>query len=234
VIAVIGLTGTGAAGAALVGERTAGRAAGPEPGLEISHPSTPDNMRPGEDAEQRHGRPERDRLTPAHLARPAATQIGAQPPIRVTLPSGAQVRVLPASTNHAGVLEVPEDIERAGWWDGSSRIGDPFGSIVVAAHVDSFTQGIGTFAQLLAMHPGDEVQLESVGLRQSFRVVTAHLEAKTSLADDSRVFAPDGDSRLVLLTCGGTYDPILGGYQDNMVVIALPTGRPSARVIDRG
>lgn len=139
------------------------------------------------------------------------------------------MRVLPAATGRTGVLLVPDDIGRAGWWDGSARIGDPFGSIVIAAHVDSFTQGIGKFAELLNMHQGDEVRLESADLRQTFRVASAHLEPKTSLAHDTRVFAQDGDERLVLLTCGGPYNPELGGYLDNMVVVANPEGSPQAR-----
>jgi hypothetical protein len=95
--------------------------------------------------------------------------------------------------------------------------------------VDSFTQGVGKFAELLDMHRGDQVHVESADLRQTFLVVTAHLESKTSLPTDSRVFAPVGTGRLVLLTCGGSYDPALGGYQDNMVVVAVPRGAPTAR-----
>jgi hypothetical protein len=134
--------------------------------------------------------------------------------------------VLPAATDHTGVLQVPSNIDRAGWWDGGSRIGDPFGAIVVAAHVDSFTQGLGAFAELLNMRAGDEIRLDSASLRQSFRVVAAHLEPKSSLATDSRVFGAGGDYRLVLLTCGGSYDPSRGGYQDNMVIIASAVGAP--------
>ena len=36
-----------------------------------------------------------------------------------------------------------------GWWDGSARAGEPFGSTVIAGHVDSATEGIGFFARLL-------------------------------------------------------------------------------------
>jgi sortase (surface protein transpeptidase) len=138
------------------------------------------------------------------------------------------MRVLPAATSPTGVLQVPEDIGRAGWWDGSSRIGDPYGSIVVAAHVDSFTQGIGKFAELLRMHPGDRVLLAASALRQTYQVVSARLEPKTSLATEAKVFDPGGLPRLVLITCGGPYNPDLGGYLDNMVVIATPEGLPQA------
>ncbi len=202
--------------------------------MDVSVPGTPSGGQPSTDPEVRDGQHASEEIRPAHVARPAPSQIRSQRPLGVQLPSGAHLRVLPAATDSTGVLGVPDDIGRAGWWDGSSRIGDPYGSIVVAAHVDSFTQGVGKFAELLDMHPGDRVQLQSADLEQTFRVVTAHLESKSSLAADSRVFAADGGSRLVLITCGGAYDPDLGGYQDNMVVIAIPEGPPTTGPGDRG
>ena len=36
------------------------------------------------------------------------------------------------------------------------------------------------------------------------------------------VFATDGSPRLTLITCGGYYDRSNGGYQDNVVVTAVP------------
>ena len=75
-------------------------------------------------------------------------------PVAVTLPSGRVLPVDPAGTLRDGALAVPRDIRRAGWWAGSSRLGDPFGSIVLAAHVDSFTQGVGPAAELLCARPG--------------------------------------------------------------------------------
>lgn len=214
--------------AAYVGGRSSSGAGEPGPQLEVSEPQLWSSAHVSGDTERHSRHQQTSKMAPAHIASPAASQIHPQRPVGIMLPSGAQMRVLPAVTGPTGVLQVPGDVGRAGWWDSSSRIGDPFGSIVVAAHVDSFTQGIGEFAELLDMHPGDEVRLESANLRQRFRVVTAHLEPKTSLAADSRVFAPDGDARLVLITCGGTYDPDLGGYQDNMVVIAIPEDPPAA------
>ena len=59
------------------------------------------------------------------------------------------MRIDASATAADGELAIPTDVDRAGWWDGSSRIGDPFGGIVVAAHIDSFDQGLGRFAELL-------------------------------------------------------------------------------------
>jgi len=167
-------------------------------------------------------------LRPADVADRAPSQVVPQRPVSIVLPSGARMAIQRAATSGSGALLVPDDIGRAGWWTGGSRLGDPFGSIVVAAHVDSFTQGVGQFAELLQMEPGDMVRLESKGLRERFRVVWAHLVPKASLADDAAAFTPQGQGRLVLITCGGPYDSSLGGYQDNMVVVGVPvaTARP--------
>jgi sortase (surface protein transpeptidase) len=129
-----------------------------------------------------------------------------------------------AATARDGELVMPLDINRAGWWDGSSMLGDPFGSIVIAAHVDSFTQGLGRFVELLSMRPGDRVTVSSAGLTQDFTVVSARLVPKSDLSTGSSIYSVRGAPRLVLITCGGTYDANAGGYQNNMVVQAVPTG----------
>ena len=62
--------------------------------------------------------------------------------------------------------------------------------------------------------------------RVALLVAAEALEAVAGAAFDSDadVFSVRGASRLVLITCGGAYDPANGGYQDNLVVIARPDG----------
>jgi hypothetical protein len=140
------------------------------------------------------------------------------------LPSGTVVPVRVATTGADGALRLPTDVRRAGWWDGSARLGDALGSIVVAAHVDSFDQGLGVFAQLLSIHRGDDVMVRSGGLSQRFEVTSARLVPKTSLTSTSPLYTAQTPSRLVLITCGGSFEPAKGGYQDNFVVVAEPRG----------
>lgn len=166
--------------------------------------------------------------TPARVGQAAPSQVDAERPQLLTLSSGTEMSVKVSATATTGELKIPTDINQAGWWDGGSRLGDPFGAIVIAAHVDSFTQGIGRFAELLSMQPGDAVRVDSRHLSQSFRVVSARLVPKTSVNATSSVYSAQGPARLVLITCGGAYDPALGGYQSNMVVIAVPRGELAA------
>jgi LPXTG-site transpeptidase (sortase) family protein len=144
-------------------------------------------------------------------------------PQSVTLPGGAHADVLPAQTVD-GVLQVPEHVQHVGWWDGSSYAGDPFGTTVIAGHVDSATEGIGFFARLLRVKVGDRVTLNGDGHRASYRIVSVHLVAKRALSTDSHAFDQSGDNRLVLITCAGSYDRSRGGYSSNLVVTAVPIG----------
>lgn len=149
-----------------------------------------------------------------------------EPPAYAALPSGRRVRITPVGTTRTGLLAVPDDVDVAGWWRGGSRLGDPFGSIVVAAHVDSRTQGLGPFAELLTTARGARVRLASAGLRQTFEIRSRRLVPQGSLVDDAWIFAADGAVRLTLVTCAPPYDASRGGYQNLAVVTAVPLGPP--------
>ena len=158
----------------------------------------------------------------AGVATEAASQVHAQRPLAVSLPSGRSVPIELASTSTSGELVLPSDINRAGWWDGGSRLGDPFGATVLAAHVDSVRQGVGVFSELLSARPGDRIAVTSRDHRQEYTVVSARLVTKQSLSSTSALYSSRGEPRLVLITCGGPYDPE-HGYRDNMVVLADPS-----------
>jgi LPXTG-site transpeptidase (sortase) family protein len=144
-------------------------------------------------------------------------------PASVVLPGGARAAVEPAQTVDT-VLAVPENVRHVGWWDGSAYAGDPFGSTVIAGHVDSATQGLGFFARLLRVQRGEVVTLRNGQHLQRYRVTSVRTVAKQALATTSAAFDQTGDHRLVLITCTGAYLPDRGGYQSNLVVIAEPVG----------
>ncbi len=162
-------------------------------------------------------------------ARPARSQLLPQQPISITLASGTRVPITPVSTLLDGTLDAPNDITIAGWWDGGARLGDPYGAIVVAAHVDSAVQGLGPFSELLGARAGDRMALRSRELGQQFMVSTVNLVPKDQPAQISGLFSVHGVNRLVLITCAGPYDPSNGGYQSIAVVTAVPTGPAKTR-----
>lgn len=128
------------------------------------------------------------------------------------------------ATTVDGLLQVPAKAQNVGWWDGGAEAGDPYGSVVLAGHVDTKTEGLGYFARLRDVRPGEVVVLRGSGHTASYRVVSVAAVRKDALATTSGAFSQTVDHRLVLITCTGAYDASRGGYQDNLVVIAEPTG----------
>jgi hypothetical protein len=168
---------------------------------------------------------------PATAARRAGRS--AEAPSQVRLPSGTTVGVLAVSTTPDGLLDVPDDIRTAGWWRGGARLGDPFGSTLIAAHIDSRTQGLGPYVELLRVERGDRIVLRSKHLVQHFAVTSLRLVPRKTLADATDLFAASGPRRLTMVTCAGPYDAARGGYQNLAVVVARPVGGPESRKASR-
>jgi hypothetical protein len=162
-------------------------------------------------------------------ARRAASAVRPEAPTSARLPSGTTVPIAAVSTRADGSLAVPQDIWRAGWWHGGSRIGDPFGSTLIAAHIDSTSQGLGPYAELLGLRPGEKIRLASATLEQTFQVASLRLLPQGSLRQEDWMFSASGRRRLTLVTCAPPYDAARGGYQRLAVVTALPVTTPRAR-----
>jgi hypothetical protein len=165
------------------------------------------------------------------IARPARRTGAVRPerPLSTRLPSGRVVRTLPVGTRPDGQLAVPHDIRVAGWWRGGSRIGDPFGSTLLAAHVDSFTQGLGPYAELLSVRPGQLIRVTSRHLQQDFSVVSLRLVPRTTPSLPRWIYTAQGPRTLTLVTCAGPYVRKRGGYQNLAVITATPVDDPTRR-----
>lgn len=150
-----------------------------------------------------------------------ATQ--ASQPVRMTLRRlGIDALVLPVTVGADGLLAVPANPRQLGWWAQSARPGMPSGSVVIDGHVDSATRGLGALFRLSEAAPGDDVVVtNSAGATTNYTVAARRSYAKTSLPV-AEVFARDVGPRLVLVTCGGRFDPTTRHYADNVVIYAVP------------
>jgi putative copper export protein len=157
----------------------------------------------------------------ASEARPAASDIPRFIPERIELPGDAAAAIVPVATV-GRELVVPADPGRVGWWDGSSYVGDPYGSTVIAGHVDVFDRGIGFFYQLWNIKVGERVVLRAGHLRQAYKITTLRQVPRTDLVDDKEIFDIGGPPRLVLITCAGNFRADRGGYSRNLIVVARP------------
>jgi hypothetical protein len=145
-------------------------------------------------------------------------------PTRLVLPDGHSAPVSAVGLHADGSLVIPGDPRVVGWWTGGSMAGETSGSVVVAGHVDSASRGIGVLAALPGLRPDQVVELTGGRRTARYRVVSARLVPQAQLSEAGGLFRTDGDARLVLITCGGSFDPVRHRYADNYVVVARPSG----------
>jgi hypothetical protein len=120
-----------------------------------------------------------------------------------------------------GMLAIPGSIRRLGWWVDSSAPGSRAGAVLVAGHLDDAHSGAGAFFALHRAAAGDLVELTtSKGAVLRYRVSSVRSYLKNHLP--LGVYARTGAARLVLVTCGGRFDPVSGHYPENIVVTATP------------
>lgn len=169
--------------------------------------------------------PQRSRPPEARRGVQAASARVRFVPQSLDLPGGVSAPVEPARTV-AGELQVPEDVHHVGWWDGGAYAGDPFGSTVLAGHIDSAEQGLGFFTRLLSLQVDDVVTLRSGSETVRYRVVSTELVDKLLLASGTETFDQRGAHRLVLVTCSGRWRPEASSYESNFVVVAHPVEVP--------
>jgi hypothetical protein len=117
---------------------------------------------------------------------------------------------------------VPEDVRRAGWYAPGPQPGARAGSAVLVGHADDAEQGLGTFAGLRDLTAGDEVVVRTASGRElAYAVVSFERFSKAEVPMD-RLFTAKGPHRLVLVSCGGAFDPGRRTYADNVVLTAVP------------
>lgn len=148
----------------------------------------------------------------------------AVPPGQVSfIEAGVVADVVPVGVLASGALQIPHDPAQVGWWAAGAMPGQAEGSIVLAGHMDGLSHG-GAMSVLLDVEPGDSVALEDRhGETRRYRVASRDTQPRESI--DPALFTTGGPHRLVLITCGGTYDEQAGQYTDNIVVIAEPLPR---------
>ena len=117
-------------------------------------------------------------------------------------------------------IALPTKPDRAGWFKGGPRPGQP-GPAVVIGHVD-MDHGPAVFFRLREMKPGEAVYVDRAdGSTQQFTVTAVRQVAKSDFPTDD-VYAPDLQPSLRLITCGGQFDHQAHNYLDNVIVFASP------------
>jgi LPXTG-site transpeptidase (sortase) family protein len=143
-------------------------------------------------------------------------------PVEIALPSGATATVVAAGVAGDGALLIPDNPRDVGYWTGGARPGERFGNVVIAGHVDSAKYGLGVLAELKGVRIGAVLELRAAGQRLRYRVIQTQVVPQQSLATNDQVFRQDGPPTLIVITCGGPFDPVRHRYQDNLIASAVP------------
>jgi LPXTG-site transpeptidase (sortase) family protein len=151
--------------------------------------------------------------TYATVAPPTRVRI---PAIDLVTPPLERLGRVPADKS----IALPTRPERAGWFGDGPRPGQP-GPAVIIGHVD-WNHGPAVFFRLREMKPGETVYVDRAdGSTQRFAVTAVRQVAKSDFPT-ADVYAPDLQSSLRLITCGGQFDYRAHNYLDNVIVFASP------------
>lgn len=146
-------------------------------------------------------------------------------PVLVRIPEiSVRSDVVPVGVDEDNNVVIPEDIEEIGWYRYASDPADLGGSTVLVGHRDGVESGRGAFYALGDLVRGDEVTVRTAdGARHRYTVRDARSISKARFAEWApTIFGTTGSRRLTLITCGGDYVRSAGGYQENVVVTAVP------------
>ena len=155
-------------------------------------------------------------VTPAKadLATPVANP---GKPTRLEIPViGVDEKLHGVGLNPDGSMHIP-DFGDAGWYKPGPRPGGS-GPAVLVAHVHS-PAGADVFSRLHELQPGDEVTVHRTDGASTFVVEGSEQVPKEDLPLD-RIWEDTDDAVLRLVTCGGEFDPVIGGFPDNTIVYA--------------
>lgn len=160
-------------------------------------------------------------VDPPQPGSPVVTALARAEPVQIDIPAiEVSSSLVDLGLNGDGTLEVPVDFAKAGWFTDGNYPGDPQGPPgLIAGHVDDVT-GPAVFYRLTELAVGAEVLItradNSVAV---FTVTESQQYPKDSLPTDE-IYAPVGDSEIVLITCTGDFDDAARSYRDNFVVRA--------------
>lgn len=140
-------------------------------------------------------------------------------PVSLSIPAlGIGASISATGVDGNGDFDVPGASE-VGWYEFGPAGGEP-GSTVLAAHI-AFDGVDGVFRNLDQLIVGSLIEVtKDDGTVLTYRTTTLDTWAKEELPAD--LFGRAGDEQLVLITCGGSFNPTLASYDDNVVAIAVP------------
>lgn len=142
-------------------------------------------------------------------------------PDRLVIPAiDMDMQVTALGLEPDGSMALNERADTAAWYKFGAVPGDRTGGALIAAHAASYVDGVGPFSRLVKLQKGDEVTVTMAdGSDVPFTVVK--LEQVSKQVVDYEAITADSPGMLILVTCGGNWDPQIRHYDDNVIVWAV-------------
>jgi hypothetical protein len=156
-------------------------------------------------------------------------------------PHGVHASVIAHPLNADRTLFVPADPKTVAWASSDAAPGSQRGTAILAGHINYVINGrlvVGAFADLaeyarrgvgrqfnLRLADGRVLVYRIVAVREySKEQLAGNHRLRAALYDQTRYYGPrtNPSGRLLLVSCGGAFDPSSGAYEDNVFVYALP------------
>jgi len=163
-----------------------------------------------------------DLITPIELTEPGRFPTRPDRALPLTLSADtigvADAPIRPVGVDGDGYFDVPER-EEVGWYSFGPTPGEG-GSSVLAAHISTDGKP-GVFRDLRDLDTGHELSVTfDDGSTESF-VVLGLVQYSKEVLPIEKLFDRSGPPSMVLITCGGTFNPQLESYDDNIIVYTI-------------
>lgn len=140
-------------------------------------------------------------------------------PVRVRIPAiGVDSRIVGVGVDASGALIPPDTTAVTGWFTAGPLPG-AIGPALLAGHVDS-RAGPGVFFRLRDVRAGDVVTVDRADHTSVSFVVDSTARVAKAAFPTELVYSPKPVAMLRLVTCGGSFDPSVRSYRDNVIVNA--------------
>lgn len=116
-------------------------------------------------------------------------------------------------------IRVPQPTD-VGWYRQGPRPGE-VGRAIVIGHLDS-AEGPAAFTGLPSTEIGSRIEIVDRGGETHAYEASKVIDVAKSEFPADRIYESRGTAELVLITCGGEFDPETG-YEDNLIVVAKAT-----------
>ncbi len=147
-------------------------------------------------------------------------------PNTLSIPVLAQqgIAITAATETSDRTLEPPADVHTVGIWTPGAPLAATDGTTDIVGHVNYAGQGPGALHDIAELRPGDRLYTtDNRGYTTGWTVTTVVARSKNTGVDATAFPGPAGPRQLVLITCGGTFDPNADSYLDNVYIRARPT-----------